>query len=253
MPGCRFFALLGTFAILTLALVVLFRTTHDGPNEETGVASRAWLKLNPPRKARHDAELLRRRMLGSLLDIETEDELATHAPQLVACLDNDDLQVRQLALQLLERLHPQVLAGLASELSEVLGGPDDEVQLYVLRTLRTLADVPAIASSGPDIIDSLTSQREAIRLAAVEALAVLEPEDIAPYTQAALEVVLKQHDARLAASIVANWSAKLQTNACRERAGAQACDRVLEQIQREATGHGNDAQSQDGPGGGAGH
>ena len=60
----------------------------------------------------------------------------------------------------------------------------------------------------------------------------LEAEDLAPYTQAAQEVLTRKHDAALAEAMVAAWGSKLESEGCRARAGEQACSGVLRLLRR---------------------
>ena len=90
--------------LLVFKFLVGFRTTHDARTGDRGaiewlnvdneMTRSEWLKLHPPRKARHDAELLRRRMLSTISELGTAN-LTSHIPQIVASLDNGDAQVRQ--------------------------------------------------------------------------------------------------------------------------------------------------------------
>ena len=58
--------------------------------------------------------------------------------------------------------------------------------------------MPVIAASGPLIFDCLSAAEPALTVAAIAALALLEPEDLAPYTQAAADVWKQQHNSSLA-------------------------------------------------------
>ena len=68
-----------------------------------------WLRLHPPRQASHDAELLRRRMLASLVELPPA-QLADHVPAIAASLDHDDSHIRALAISMLGRLEAAAVA-----------------------------------------------------------------------------------------------------------------------------------------------
>ena len=227
--------LIATFLILSL--LVLFRTAHPGNGEKVNSALSAglsnWMKLHPPRTHSHDAELLRRRMLASIMELGV-DELVLHAPQLVASLRHGDRQVRHLALGMLGRLRPQVLADWAETLAASLGSKDDAVRRYILELLIQLGDVSTITACGPLIFECLSSGEQEVRSAAVSALALLEPEDLSTYTQAAAERLVQQRDTSLAVAAVSSWGAKLESDACTARAGEAGCQGVLQALRKLA-------------------
>ena len=225
--------LVAAFVVLAVALWVLVRTTHD--SDSTGddrLSSRSmWLKLHPPRQARHDAELLRRRILSLLVELGPA-ELQQHVPQIVASLEHGDQQVRQLALSMVRRLDPSALTNHATALADLLGSgvDDDDVRLYALQTLTSLGDMPTVAANGALIFDCLAAKEPAVRLATVSLLALLEPEDLAPYTLAAADAVVQRRDVTLAKGMISAWGWKLESEACRARAGEQACGGVLQAL-----------------------
>lgn len=130
----RVACMLAAFVVLALTMAVSFRTTHheDGPP----VTRSGWLRLHPPRQARHDNELLRRRMLMSIAELPPQD-LTQHVPQLIACLGHNDRHVRELALGLLRKMPASALADRTTSLVQLLaqGNSDDAIRLYVLHSL----------------------------------------------------------------------------------------------------------------------
>ena len=233
--------LVASFVVLTVALVVLLRTTHqEGGTEITTRIPRTawhstWLKLHPPRRTQHDAELLRRRMLMSIEELDAA-ALAPHAPQLLASLGHRDRQVRQQALRLLGKLEPQVIEDRSAALSALLASTADEVRLYVLETLVKLGRAPTIAANGALIFDGLSAASPEVRRASIAALALLEPEDLAQYSEAAAEVLLRQRNTTLVQAAATSWEPQLRSDACTARAGPSACSNVLEALRGVAAG-----------------
>ena len=56
---------------------------------------------------------------------------------------------------------------------------------------------------------------------------MLEPEDLAAYTESAAQAVAHRHDTVLASAMVLAWGMKLESEACRTRAGESGCQGVL--------------------------
>ena len=216
--------LIAVACILVFALATQFRTISSGQPSD---ALRSWLQLHPPRKARYDATLLRRRRLVSIEALNVTS-LKQHVPQLLASLMNSDPTVRQLALRSLSRLGPSDVAAEAELLAEVLGSTTDAaVEGYVLQTLIALTDGVTIASASADIFERLSSDIPSVRSAAVSALGLLDPQDLAPYAAAAVEVLKGRRDKSLLALAISSWSVQLESDGCRERAGESACHGAL--------------------------
>ena len=233
------FLLTCTGLLSATCAALLFYSTHEASSGIDVASPRVgWLRLHPPLQAHHDAEMLRRRILAGLLDLNTT-ELATHVAQLVACLAHHDGQVRSLALGMLGRLDVSAVAVHVERLCETLtlSSSDDAVKLYVLRLLRTVDDMPTTASNSGLVFECFSGADSAeVRRAAADVLALLEPEDLAPYTEAAAQVIAERHDTQLASALVATWGWKLETEACRARAGEQACQEVLRGLRALADG-----------------
>lgn len=228
--------LVAALLLLALTFLVSFRTTHpdtDGSHEVPSTRS-AWLKLHSPRQTRHDNELLRRRMLSSLAELSVP-ELASHVPQLLASLGHHDNQIRQLALGMLGRLDVRAaFAKHTTTLVDLLGGGDDRVRLFVLQALIVLADIPTIASSSATIFECLSSASPEVSQVTATVLGLLDPEDLAPYMQAAVEVVTQKKDVAAAKALVMSWGPKLESDACKARAGDLACESVLRSLNKLA-------------------
>ena len=233
-PAC----LVAAFTVATFTIAVLLRTTNDTESRSSthrqiarDQPRAAWLKLHPPRRSRHDNELLRRRMLASLAE-SSPTELEAHVPQLVACLSHDDAQVRRLALSMLKQLRPGLLEIHLATLAALLASTDDAVRLFVLETITLVADRPTLAENAANIFECLSSGDVAIKYATVKALSLLEPEDLAPFTIAAVDVLVRQHDASLVKLVASSWGPQLESNGCRARAGEQACMAVLQELRK---------------------
>ena len=219
-------------------MTILLRTMHMETPTADDDPRALWLRLHPPRQTRFDNELLRRRMLTSMTELKPA-ELLTHVPQLLASLGHSDFQVRQLALGMLEKLEPSSAFSESSsdKLAEVLSEDvpstdDDKVRGFILRTLVSLADMGTLASNSAAIFDCLSAKDAAVRIAAANALALLEPQDLAPYAAEALAVVERLHDAPLAEALVSGWGLKLDTEACKQRAGEENCQAVLRKLEK---------------------
>lgn len=233
-----------TASVLTVLLVtmtILLRTTHSPTTDDGADADprSAWLRLHPPRKARYDNELLRRRLLASMTELKPAD-LIVHVPQLLASLGHSDNQVRSLSLGMLSKLEPDALTDFTEKLAEVLSEDvastdDDKVREFILRTLVALADIGSLASNSAAVFDCISSKDPTVRLAAAKALALLEPEDLAPYSAEALAVVERLHDAPLAEALIAGWGVKLDSEACKSRAGEDNCQGVLRALEKHVT------------------
>ena len=231
--------LLAALALLAVMLAVLLHIFHGREADGASSPRSVWLKLHPPQQTHHDAELLRRRMLATIETLNTT-ELVDHVPQLVACLGHHDLHVRELALRLLRRLQPTALVDHAETLVTVtltLINHDDAATLWVLQTLLAVADMPTIASGRTAIFQCLLapSSSAEVHQTAANLLALLEPEDLASYAEDAVEAVMQRKDVPLARAIVSSWAIKLETEACRARAGESACQGALRTL-RKLTG-----------------
>jgi hypothetical protein len=224
--------------VTAVCAALLFYSTHQASSSVDESSPRVgWLRLHPPQQAHHDAEMLRRRTLANLEELGVAD-LATHVPQLVACLAHHDGQVRALALGMLGRLEPSAVAEHVERLSETLrlGSSDDAVKLYVLKTLTAIGDMPTIASSGGLVVECFSADSAEVRRATGDVLALLEPEELAPYTEAAAQAVAQRHDTELASALIMSWGWKLESEACRARAGEHACQGVLRGLRALANG-----------------
>ena len=71
-----------------------------------------------------------------------------------------------------------------------------------------------------------------MRLSAAHVLSLLEPEDLAPYAAEALLVVERLDDTPLAEALVVGWGVKLDSEACKSRAGEGNCQGVLHALKR---------------------
>ena len=237
----RYSLLVAALLLLAFTLATLLRSTHTSDDDDRPLDQRSqWLRLHPPRQAQHDAELLRRRTLSAIEGLN-ETELSEHVPQLVASLAHHDGHVRALALRMLRKLPSSAMEDHAETLvmDTLTANADDAVRLYVLQTLVDYsADdavrLPTIASGKGAIVECLLdeSSSEEVRRAAADVLALLEPEDLATYTEDVLASV--RGSPRLAAALVSSWGFKLTTDACRARAGQKACLGALEELTKLA-------------------
>jgi len=227
--------MLAAFVVLALTMAVSFRTTHheDGPP----VTRSGWLRLHPPRQARHDNELLRRRMLMSIAELPPQD-LTQHVPQLIACLGHNDRHVRELALGLLRKMPASALADRTTSLVQLLaqGNSDDAIRLYVLHSRVELGDMPTIAAASSLVFECLSvsdpPRAPEVQKAAIAAMALLEPEDLAPFTQATGELLVRRRDVALANVAISSWGMLLESEACSSRAGKASCRGVLETLRK---------------------
>ena len=115
---------------------------------------------------------------------------------------------------------------------------DAAVDAFVLQSLVALREVSTIAASGADVFDCLSSKEPTVRSAAVAALALLDPQDLAPYAEAAVDAIRALHDAALANLAAASWAVQLEADACRDRAGESACDGALKSLRAMGAGNG---------------
>ena len=88
-------------ALTALTLLLLHATSTASTTSDADTATHSalhhWLQLHPPRQASHDAELLRRRRLGAMIEF-LPSELAEHVPAIVASLGHTDGHIRRLAM-----------------------------------------------------------------------------------------------------------------------------------------------------------
>ena len=194
-----------------------------------------WLRLHPPRQASHDAELLRRRTLASLVELPPAS-LAEHVPAIIASLDHDDSHVRALATSMLSRLEAPALREHGEAISKRLSHPDDDqVRLAVVRAMgRAPAAVLAAHASG--LVGRLADDEPAVRWAAVDALAQLEADALAPITLTAVDTLVAKHELSLARAAVAAWSPKLEHHPEVMRALAQVSGVEVRGLVRDTGG-----------------
>ena len=198
--------------VLVLLHVLHVTSTSTSTSEDDASPNQhargGWLRLHPPRQVSHDAELLRRRILASLVELPPA-QLAEHVPAIAASLDHDDSHVRALAISMLSRLEAPALQEhgevIASKLEHAV---DEQVRLAVVRALGR-ASPPVLAAHADGLLRRLTDDEPAVRWAAVDALSGLEADALAPITLTAVDTLVSQHELSLARAAVAAWSPKL--------------------------------------------
>ena len=162
-----------------------------------------WLNQHTPQQAHHDAELLRRRRLASLIE-QPDSVLLEHVPAIVASLDHEDEHIRSLAISMLGRVSAgqasTAVAAHAASIAERLESSDDHVRLAVVKALVHLEPRP-LASFASPLVGSPRGPRPAIRWAVLEALA-LEPDELAKVTLSAIDKLVRQQDLSIAKAAV---------------------------------------------------
>ncbi|MDX3116742.1 HEAT repeat domain-containing protein [Streptomyces scabiei] len=159
----------------------------DVSAEVRGAAVRAMARLNPSRDLRAflaDAEpSVRRAALAAIGEGTGVGESA-----LILALQDDDEEVRGVAVAALGRRHTKTAM---VHLEEVLEDPSENVGEAAVQSLGQIVE----QRDRPSLIGALSSAHRAVRLAAVELLAV----DCGPVRQA-LEVLVRHPDARTRAA-----------------------------------------------------
>lgn len=207
----------GNILFLTVALCVvlpslafLIVSSHGIQSTQDGSLA-TWLRLHNPRKVSHDAELVRRRMLGQLAELEPA-ELATHVPAILASLDHSDYHVRRLAGGMLSRLEPAAVTAHAAAIATELQHPDAQVRLIATQTLGW-ASATALSPFADLLLDGLSDEDAGVRWAAVDAMAGLAPDVLANRTVAALDRLMARQELSLAKTAVSAWMPKLEGQA----------------------------------------
>lgn len=207
LSTCRL-ALLAISISSFVAYVILHVDSTSSTTSEDAVRSRAaWLRLHPPRQASHDAELLRRRMLASLVELEPA-ALGEHVPAIAASLDHDDSHIRALAVNMLARLAPPAIATHDAAIAARLAHNDESVRLAVVKALAR-APPAVLASHANALLARLSDDEPAVRWAAVDALSHLDANALAPITLIAVDALVGQQDVSIARAAVASWMPKL--------------------------------------------
>jgi len=208
-------ALLVVSTVVALSYAVLHATsTSSSTSEDDASPSKhaldrtSWLRLHPPRQASHDAELLRRRMLASLVELDPS-ELAEHVPAIAASLDHEDHHVRALAVAMLGRLEAPAIETHRAEIAARLVHADETVRLAVVRALGR-APTSVLATYAPDLVTQLADEEPAVRWAVVDALSHLEADALAGITLNAVDALVQQNDISIARAAVASWTPKLE-------------------------------------------
>lgn len=210
LSSCRV-VLVAIAATVVIAFVYLHLDSTPVAAGEDAVRKRAgWLRLHPPRQASHDAELLRRRKLASLVELPPA-ALREHVPAIAASLDHDDSHIRALAIGMLTRLEPSAVAEHATAIAERLTHADEQVRLAVVKTLGR-APPAALAAHADALVSRLSDEEPAVRWAVVDALSHLEPDALAPRTLRAVDALVSQHDVSIARAAVAQWMPKLSAH-----------------------------------------
>mmetsp|Transcript_39507 Transcript_39507/g.65515 ORF Transcript_39507/g.65515 Transcript_39507/m.65515 type:complete len:236 (+) Transcript_39507:160-867(+) len=201
---------------LLLAFMVVFKVaavawaSHYPATIGNGLSG--WLLLHPPRQQQHDAELLRRRTLASLVELPAP-RLAEHIPAIVASLNHADGHVRRLAIGMLQRVDGSSLAMHACALAERLRSPDVAVRTHVVKALERLVNENSshpLTPCASDIMESLAHPEAAVRWATVDVLALFSSDVLAARTLEAINTLLQNGDVSIARVAVSIWAAKLK-------------------------------------------
>ena len=199
VAGC---AVIGLVFLMRASLNI--QATHD-------TSLTTWLRMHPPKKVSHDAELLRRRMLGQLAEAGPR-ELSAHVPAILASLDHSDDHVRRLASSMLSRLEPRAVMANIDGIAEKLASSDAQVRLHVTQALG-YANSSNLAPFADQPVDCLTDADASVRWAAVDALSALHPQVLANRTIRALDKLMAQQELSLAKAAVSAWASKLERDA----------------------------------------
>ena len=89
---------------------------------------------------------------------------------------------------------------------------DVEVRLHVLQALARpgACSAAALAPHASAFVDALEDDDSAVRWAAVDALALLDPSLLAPHALAAVNALLRREDLSLAQAAAMSWSPRLE-------------------------------------------
>lgn len=220
------FALVFIALTLIVAYTVMHNASTTGTMSEDAfgrLRSAGWLRLHPPRQASHDAELLRRRMLASLVELEPA-QLGEHVQAIVASLNHEDSHIRALAISMLGRLEPSAVAANAAGIAAHLAHEDDQVRLAVVNVLGRAPPATIAAHAASDLVRRLADDEPAVRWAAVDTLSRLDGDALAPVVLTAVETLVAQHDVSIARAALSQWAPKLEQ-------GGGAHKDVLSQLQ----------------------
>ena len=203
-------------SMLCLAMMVLvgvglmMRASHSISSMHDGSLN-VWLRQHPPKRATHDAELLRRQRLEQLIELPAA-ELADHASAVLASLSHSDYHVRRLAGGILSRLEAPAVTEHAAAIAELIEHSiDPSVRLHALQALG-FADASTLAMYASRMVDCLTDGDPGVRWAAVDALNGLEAKELAKHAAGAIDTLMKRGDSSLAKSAVSAWAAKLESS-----------------------------------------
>lgn len=216
----RFTSLLVTISIMVLGSIYYWHSTSTNPSTLEDAAVRhdglsAWLRLHPPRQASHDAEMLRRRALAALVELEPE-ELAEHVPAIVASLDHEDSHVRSLAVGMLQRLQPAAVRTHVEILGARLSSSDSDVRFEVLKAIAVSMQDGAAAGEidaaalAPSLVARLADEEAHVRWAVLDTLALLPADALAAVTLRAVDILMQQRDLSIARAAVSLWAPKLE-------------------------------------------
>lgn len=203
---------LAAVTVVTIVSYIVLHLEGSGREDVDPSLRRAgWLNQHTPQQAHHDAELLRRRRLASLIE-QPDSVLLEHVPAIVASLDHEDEHIRSLAISMLGRVSAgqasTAVAAHAASIAERLESSDDHVRLAVVKALIHLEPRP-LASFASPLVEALADPEPAIRWAVLEALAKLEPDELAKVTLSAIDKLVQQQDLSIAKAAVGAWATRL--------------------------------------------
>lgn len=193
-------------AIVLVGLLAMIRASHTIESSHDGLS--VWLSGHPPRKMRHDAELLRRQRLAQLTEA-SEAELAEHVPAILASLGHSDHHVRRLAGGMLSRLESNTVTKYADAIAAHLAEADGTVRLHCIQALG-LASPEVLRPHASQMFACLSDVDAGVRWAAVDALAGLEAKELATRAVGAVDALLNAGELSLAKSAVSSWASKLE-------------------------------------------
>lgn len=210
---CR--ALLVFVVLTVIVMTTLLHSTSTSTATHEVTTGRhegltAWLRLHPPRQASHDAEILRRRMLGSIVELSSA-ALAEHAPAIIASLDYPDGHVRRLAVGMLTRLEPVAIESHTAAIMQRMGMCGDaEVRAEILQALSRIENATLLQPHVAQLMPTLADADPAVRWASIDVIGMLDADVIAPHLLAAVDQLMQTNDLSLVRALISRCVPRLE-------------------------------------------
>ena len=196
--------------ILSVLVVGMYMAMHVASGTANEESRQTWLRMHPPRQAAHDAEMLRRRMLASLVELPPA-QLGEHVPAITASLLHEDKHVRALALSMLNRLEGNAVSENSDEIAARLDdADDDEVRIAAVNALGRCNNDSVLLAHAPALVERLADVEPAVRWAAMDVLGHLADDSLATVTLRAVDKLLDHNNISIAKAAVMSWAPKLQ-------------------------------------------